>query len=112
MGTEEEVKVMGALTKYLAKLGGQLGPGWRCQVRKRAGPGNRVDTYFHSPAGEKFRYAVPCMLSFLLSAVVWVSFRVWSFPLSRSFLAEPSCEAKYCLLNMLPGRASFQHLCF
>ena len=62
VGTEEEVKMMGALTKYLAKLGGQLGPGWHCQVRKRAGPGNRVDTYFNSPAGEKFRCALPCML--------------------------------------------------
>ncbi len=46
---------MATLSKYIAKLGGQLEPGWRCQVRKRAGPGNRVDTYFSSPAGEKFR---------------------------------------------------------
>lgn len=48
---------MEVLSKYVAKLGGRLGGGWRCNVRKRAGPGNRVDTYFISPAGEKFRCA-------------------------------------------------------
>ncbi len=53
--SDEEAKVMATLRKYIAKLGGQLEPGWRCQVRKRSGPGTRVDTYFISPAGVKFR---------------------------------------------------------
>lgn len=93
---------MEALSKYLAKLGGQLEPGWRCQVRKRAGPGNRVDTYFNSPHGEKFRSALSCLLRHASPLP----------PVARCCSAESAASWKSCALTLLQAKKIEGHAWF
>jgi hypothetical protein len=50
--------MMRTLEAAVAKLGGQLPPGWRCAVKTRVGPNGaaRNDAFYTSPDGAHFRW--------------------------------------------------------